>query len=186
MNKLALVATLLLATSLQANNRTSTKVNFNDFQPLSLKTMKVKMSLVQSLSVDANITENGSTSDVSAGNETGVSFGVQDIKTRSLGYTSSLSFLNIRLNDIMFSIKSIELNATYGLQDNAYVFGGFNRSEISNGFVTLAPRNSTQFGFGYKLNENLSLELAKRQVQGQLEDAQADVEMIDFNLNYIL
>jgi hypothetical protein len=83
-------------------------------------------------------------------------------------------------------VKSVELNATYGLQDNAYIFGGFNRSEISKASLKLSPRNSAQFGFGYRVNDNLSLELIKRQVRGQTEDALADIEMIDLNLNYIL
>lgn len=148
--------------------------------------MQPRMSLVHTLNADAAYTVNTNKEGTAPGSNLGVSFGIQDIKTKSLGYIATLNYLHLEDFDASMQVKGIELSGTYGVQHNAYLLAGFNRSEISLGNQSYQSKNAMQFGIGYRHNKKMSFELIRREIKGQRENMTADLETVDLNINLLL
>lgn len=189
--KLLLTCLLCLSSSfaMAATNRTTFKAD--TLNPISLSTMDVRMGMIMNVSADATYTTGANSLSTSPGASLGVSLGIEDIKTRAIGYTAGLSYMHMDdrigtgpLNDI--TVKTIELNATYGIQDNAYLLLGFNRSEIDYGTNVLKSKNAMQFGIGYRASRLLSFELKRRELAGAIDNDDLAIETIDLAINYML
>lgn len=186
MKLLILVSGILAATNLSAATSKFKRSSIRSNSIISLKSIQPRMTLVRPLSADSSYTQGTNTNGESPTPRLGVSLGIQDIKTKSIGYIASISQFSMSETNNDLSVRSLELSGTYGIQDNAYLLIGFNRSELSYSSLDLRSRNGMQFGIGYRHNKDLSFELIRRELNGERDNLKAEVETLDLNINLLL
>jgi long-subunit fatty acid transport protein len=134
-----------------------------------------KVSLGAS-SLELNIdlpTGNSVTEDLDTSSQ--ITFGYSNIRANKIGFNADLSYLSGEMAGQDSDFKIIEdnlrisANATYGINDKIYAFGGLNSSSYTSktfsfGTSTLeidhTPGIGYQLGMGYQITKNIGIELA--------------------------
>ena len=104
-----------------------------------------------------------------------ITFGYSKILVNKVGFNAELSFLSGEMAGQDSDFKIIEdnlrlaANATYGINDKLYAFGGLNSSSYSSQTYSFGttilnvdhtPGIGYQLGMGYQITKNIGIELA--------------------------